>query len=163
MTDNFKPAIAAALALATASPVLAQGAAAPLTRATVEAQIKANFARIDTNHDGVLTTAESQAAREVAISARFNATFDGLDTDKNGSISRAEFIAANRKAIAAATGGKGLEDRAFVAADTNKDGRVTLAEALAPALAEFNAADTNKDGSLTVAERQEAGKKAQRK
>ena len=163
MTDNFKLAIAAALALATASPVLAQGAAAPLPRATVEAQIRGNFARIDTNRDGFLTAAESQAAREVALSARFNASFDALDSDKNGSISRPEFIAANRKAIAAATGGKGLEDRAFAAADSNKDGRVTLAEALTPALAEFNAADTNKDGSLTIAERQEAAKRAQKR
>ena len=36
--------------------------------------------------------------------------------------------------------------------DTNKDGKVSLAENRTPALAQFDRADTNKDGSLSVAE-----------
>jgi len=36
--------------------------------------------------------------------------------------------------------------------DTNKDGKVSLAENRAPAIVQFDRADTNKDGTLSVEE-----------
>jgi Ca2+-binding EF-hand superfamily protein len=137
----------------------AQNANAPLPRGQMEGQIKANFGRMDANRDGFVTRAESAAARDAAMNARFNAMFGALDGDKNGSISRAEFIAANRRALANATRGAAVPDRDFDLADTNKDGRVALAEALAGPVRQFNAADANRDGSLSPAERANAAKK----
>ncbi len=134
----------------------AQNPAAPLARAQMEAQIKANFVRMDANRDGVLTRQESAAARDTAVNARINAMFDALDGDKNGAISRAEFAAANRKAMTKATAGKPAPDRDFDLADTNKDGRVTVAEASLGPLRQFDTADSNKDGSLSATERQAA-------
>lgn len=54
--------------------------------------------------------------------------------------------------------GMAFGQRSFVKADANKDGKVTLAEAQAAALAEFDKLDTNKDGVLTAKERMEAMK-----
>ena len=45
--------------------------------------------------------------------------------------------------------------------DTNKDGKVSLAENRAPAIAQFDRADTNKDGTLSV-EEQRARNRASR-
>ena len=47
----------------------------------------------------------------------------------------------------------GMAERIFVKADTNRDGRVTQAEAQAEALAHFDSVDTNRDGRVTPAER----------
>jgi len=44
----------------------------------------------------------------------------------------------------------------FDMADANKDGRVSLAEAQAAALAHFDKADLNHDGKITPEERQQA-------
>jgi hypothetical protein len=43
----------------------------------------------------------------------------------------------------------GFGGRMFDMADGNRDGRVTLAEAQAAALAHFDRADTNRDGRIT--------------
>jgi hypothetical protein len=144
-----------------AFPALAQQPG-PLARNQVEGQIRTNFSRMDANKDGVVTRAESNAGREAVLEARFVGAFNAMDTDKNGSISKAEFIAANRKAISAATGGKGLPDTEFGAADANRDGKVTLAEALAKPMREFDSADTNKDAVLSPAERQAYANKLKR-
>jgi len=99
------------------------------------------------------------------------AMFDRLDTNRDGSISRQEFTTAHpqtreQRVIVmrdghgpAATGkpgkmrrrhlGMGFGGRMFDMADGNRDGRVTLAEAQAAALAHFDRADTNRDGRIT--------------
>ncbi len=138
-----------------AAPALAQApnAGAPLSKASVEAQVKANFSRMDANRDGFVTRAESSAARSQALDARTAAMFNQLDTDRNGQVSRAEFAAAQTRAINQATGGKGIPDGDFALADTNKDGRVSLEEALTQPRRQFDAADGNRDGVLTLAER----------
>jgi hypothetical protein len=82
--------------------------------------------KIDTNNDGKITLAESQAAAK--------SKFDKLDANKNGSITRDE--AQGR-------------DRLFEHADANKDGKVTLAEMQTKAKEHFVARDTNKDNVLT--------------
>ncbi len=137
----------------------AQNPNAPLLRSTLEAGVKANFGRMDANKDGYVTRAESEAARDALINARINGMFAALDGDKNGSISRAEFVAANRRAMATALGGAAVQDREFTYADTNKDGRVSLAEALAGPIRMFGAADLNKDGTLSPQERAAAAKR----
>jgi Ca2+-binding EF-hand superfamily protein len=142
-----------------ASSVLAQDPSAPLARATVEAQVKANFQQVDTNHDGFVSRAEADAARNTAMIAQFNAAFNAMDSNKDGNLSRAEFVAANQKAMAAAMQKQGVADRAFAGSDLNHDGRISLAEALAKPLKEFDAVDANHDGILTLAERQAAAKR----
>jgi hypothetical protein len=52
--------------------------------------------------------------------------------------------------------GMGFGGRLFDMADTNHDGRVSLAEAQAAALTQFDRADLNHDGKLTPEERQQA-------
>jgi Ca2+-binding EF-hand superfamily protein len=147
--------------VAVAGPVLAQAPNpnAPLTRAMVEGQVKANFGRMDANRDGIVTRAESAAARARVMDARNAAIFNSIDTDRNGNISRAEFAASQARAINQATGGKGIPDRDFDLAYGNRDGRVSLDEALAQPRRQFDAADANKDGSLSIAERKAAATK----
>jgi hypothetical protein len=51
--------------------------------------------------------------------------------------------------------GMGFGGRLFEMADGNRDGRVSLAEAQAAALAHFDKADVNHDGRITPDERQQ--------
>lgn len=104
------------------------------------------------------------------------AMFDRLDTNKDGSISRQEFTTAHPqmrqervivmregagprgpgapgKMRMHRMGGAGFGGHMFEVADTNKDGRVSLAEAQSAALAHFDRADTNRDGRITPDER----------
>jgi len=107
------------------------------------------------------------------------ATFDRMDSDHDGSISRQEFMASRpglrEKRVlvmreGAASGGHGMGHmrmmpmhgagthfggRLFDMADANHDGRVSLAEAQAAALAHFDRADLNHDGRITPDERQQ--------
>jgi len=104
-----------------------------------------------------------------------NAAFDRIDANKDGSISRDEFAKAReerherrivikeqrkekrsemRKHRMGGIGGA----RMIVMADTDKDGRVTLAEAEAMALRHFDQMDSNRDGQVTPEERR-AGRK----
>jgi hypothetical protein len=111
-----------------------------------------------------------------------NAAFDRLDTNKNGSISRDEFAKAHEQRIEkrveirkqrqeGAKDGKNAQKQAWrmhrgmggmggarmiVMADTNKDGKITLAEAQALALQHFDQMDTNHDGQVTPEERRAA-------
>jgi len=110
-----------------------------------------------------------------------NQIFDRLDTNHDGSISRQEFMAGQGQVRQErimvmrggpdgapgaagghemgmhmhAMGGMGLATRLFDMADTNHDGRVSLAEAQAMALAHFDKADVNHDGKITPDERQQ--------
>jgi hypothetical protein len=109
-----------------------------------------------------------------------NAVFDRLDTNKDGSISREEFakgheqriekrieIREQRKEAAKDGQGKGraygmhrmggmMGERMIVMADTDHDGKITLAEAQAMALQHFDQMDTNHDGQVTPEERRAA-------
>lgn len=162
----------AALALATAAaafPALAadqpRPAPQPMTRAAVQQKIAETFARLDTNRDGAVTQAEYDAARTAMRTEWQGKRFAKLDKDGNGQISREEFAARGDRGEGR---GKGMRGHwrhhgggmgrfgNFAMMDTNKDGRVTLAEASARPLAMFDAADTNHDGTVTPEERQAA-------
>ena len=177
--------IGASVAALMAVPALAwqmgehHGLKGPTTRAEVQAKVQECFAKADTNKDGAITQAEFDAHR-TAMKAEWEGKraehraemFAKLDSDKNGQLSKAEFSAPrpdrgedmgehrghmgghHRMGGMMAMGKMGGDW--FARLDANKDGKVTLAEASAQALAHFDKADTNKDGTLTPEERKAA-------
>ena len=176
----------AALAQTTPSqpaPPMADGA---MTRAEAVAMVRDHFTRLDTDRDGAIITAEvtarhgqmeAQRGQERMAMHDPNAAFDRLDVNKDGMISRDEFGAAREQRIekrverrverrdGAKEGqpramrmhrGGGMGMRLIVMADTNKDGRITLAEAETLALQHFDRMDSNRDGRVTLEERRAA-------
>jgi Ca2+-binding EF-hand superfamily protein len=150
--------------------------AEPQTRADAEARVKAYFARVDANKDGMATRQEFAAAREAKQDERRDMAFDRIDADDNGSISRAEFDAAGKKMddrkaqrrqrrgdMAARGEGRreGGKGERFARLDSDSNGSVSEAEMLRSAMARFDTNDADKDGSVTREERR-AGMKARR-
>jgi Ca2+-binding EF-hand superfamily protein len=152
--------------------------AQPLTRAAVQAQVQARFARADANRDGFVTRDEvraraeaGRAERQAGRGERRARMFDRLDANHDGSISRTEFEArpafrgnargerrgmrgqrfAHRGGAMARFGG-----RVFETMDADHDGRVALAEANRAALERFDRVDANRDGTISPEERQAA-------
>ena len=184
---NRKIILGAALAALVAGSSLAiaqdrPGMKGPMTRAQVQAMVQERFARVDANHDGVVTKAEfdayvasMKAERTAKRGKHRDERFAELDTNKDGQISKAEFDAQHGPDDAA-RGGMGRHrmnrhghaggmsmrgwggnpDAMFAAMDANKDGRVTLAEAMAKPLAMFDRADADHDGTVTPEERRAA-------
>jgi len=151
------------LASAPLAPLAAQAPAAnvpqPVARTAYMQKIDSGFVTADANRDGFADKAELEAvqAREFNAQKAFvirqrEALFKRLDKDNNGQLTMQEFNAQ-------VTAARVKTDSAAVLArfDTNKDGKVSLAENRAPAMAQFDRADTNKDGSLSVAEQKAAG------
>jgi hypothetical protein len=126
-------------------------------------------------------TQKRMAERGIFMGDR-GAVFDRLDTNHDGNISRQEFMTSHpqvrqervmimRDGGPEAPGEPGMKRRMhggrgmggfgghlFDMADANKDGRVSLAEAQAAALAHFDKADVNHDGKITPDERQQMRK-----
>lgn len=144
-----------------------------VTRAEVQAKVQEHFTKLDANKDGAVTQAEFDSHRAAMRAARRAEIFARLDTDKNGQLSKAEFNAPRAERGDRMKGGdhkgmgmgghhagwgKHMGGRGgwFAKVDTDKDGRVTLAEASAKALAMFDKADANKDGTVTPEERRAA-------
>lgn len=157
----------------------------PMTRAALEAGIKARFDKVDANKDGVITRAEfdaqrtaMQSQRQAQAKARRDRLFASLDTNKDGQISRAEFDAP-RERRAQASQARGDAPRAqaqrfahrpgmqgprgqrmagtwFDRLDADKDGRVSLADMLAKPLERFDAVDTDRNGTISPEERKAA-------
>ena len=115
--------------------------AQPITRADIQARIAKTFARLDTNHDGMVTEAEldaidAQRAQKMEQRAeKFDPSkiFDRLDLNHDGKITVAEANAA-RNQRAQAKGGQPAQASAtafsglFARADSNKDQVITRAE-----------------------------------
>lgn len=149
-----------------ASPAVPQGGTAapkgpqPVSRAVYMSRIDGGFSSIDTNKDGFTDRAEIEAAESRLINNRRSqqlkqreAAFRQLDKDKNGSLSLQEFNAA-----IAAQGAKPSATPRLTRLDTNKDGKISMAENRTPAAARFDRIDTNKDGILSVEEQKKAPK-----
>ena len=165
--------VVAPAAAQVAQPAPAQPHAAKVqTRANVQADVGRMFARLDTNHDGFVTTAELDASKgqragrvRERLQQRGGKAFERIDANKDGQISRQEFDArrqAREQRVAAGqsrmrhAGMAGLGKRIFTMADVDRDGRVSLAEAQQTALAHFDRADLNHDGQLSPQERQQS-------
>ena len=138
----------------TAPAATAANTPQPVARTLFMQRIDAVFVAADANRDGFADRAELTAvqtkelsARKAAVLRQREAAFKQLDKDNNGSLTVAEF---NAQVVATPI----RTDAAPVLArfDTNKDGKVSLAENRAPAMTQFDRADTNKDGTLSVAE-----------
>jgi Ca2+-binding EF-hand superfamily protein len=179
--------IGAGLTALIAIPALAMadqehhGMRGPMTRADVEQKVKARFAEIDANKDGVITREEADAFRDSKQKEMRQKMFDRLDANKDGQISREEFDSFHRGGAMAGgndmhqgMGGEMDHGRmehgmghggmmmmhgdTFAKADANGDGKVTLSEATSKALEMFDRADANHDGTVTPEERRAAFK-----
>jgi Secreted protein acidic and rich in cysteine Ca binding region/EF hand len=135
---------------------------APKTRAELQTRVKDHFASVDQNKDGFVTSEERAAMRTTKLSEARGAHFTAMDANKDGTISRAEFDAAHAAGPAGAHGGAGamhhgrggtLAGRMMERADANSDGKLSLDEAMTPALARFDRIDTDKDGTISDKER----------
>jgi Ca2+-binding EF-hand superfamily protein len=141
----------AAALLAAPAAALAQGQAAPqsISKASFMANMQSDFAEIDANKDGTVSTAEIDGARTKAVATiaarRAEAAFAQLDTDKNGTLTPAEFAKLIKPADK-------LPPSPITSLDANKDGRITTAEYRAGMEARFARLDANKDGVVTPAE-----------
>ena len=164
----------AGLMAAVAVPVLAQAAPpmAPkhervMTRAEVQGHVAQMFARVDANHDGVITKAETDAAHQAMAAKRQSrqgdhamgkmgamgamggmhhdpaAAFDRIDANHDGTISRAEFVAAHAKREQKMGDMKGMG---------GMDGMRQMHGGMADRI--FEKSDTNHDGRVTQAEAQ---------
>jgi len=103
----------------------------------------AAFDRLDANKDGMISRDEFSKAREQRIEKRIVRREKIKDAREHGK------LGAMRMHRMGGMGGA----RMIVMADTNKDGRITLAEAEAMALQHFDRMDANHDGSVTPDER----------
>jgi len=144
------------LAQTAAAPAAKPAPAAPPTKATIEAEAKAMFGRMDANHDGKIDRAEAdkfQAAGRAAQDERrkqaIGNAFARLDTNKDGQISRQEFEAANTPKAPAAG-----QNAWFDANDIDKNGKVELNEAIARVERNFEAIDKDNNGVLSAQELQ---------
>lgn len=124
----------------------------------------AMFDQLDTNHDGSISRQEYMAGRPQIRERRMIVMRDGKGADAMG----AQGMGAQGMGQGQmhGMGGHGMGQhgmgmggsggRMFDMADTNHDGRISLAEAQAAALAQFDRADLNHDGQLTPDERKQA-------
>lgn len=173
-------ALATTLAVAAGAQTAHDGP--PKTRAEMQTRVAEHFKQADANGDGFVTKAEFDSARTAMHAKymerrqeRRAEHFAMLDKDKNGSLSKEEFTAPRapeaehggpdgmhhghegkrgmmRHGVGGGMGGMGMGDGWFTRADTNKDGKVSLAEASAGALTMFDKIDANRDGTISPAE-----------
>ena len=135
---------AAGAALAFSAPAMAQErgmrGGEDMTRADVSAQAEQRFARMDANGDGFLDKSDRDARQAEGGEGKRGKR--GGEGGKRGGGDRGE------------RGDRGA--RMMEHADTNGDGRISLAEFTANALERFDRADANGDGTVTADERKAA-------
>ncbi len=114
--------------------------------------LRGKLAAADTDHDGVLTSAEWTAAGWQAE------TFTALDLDGDGSFTKAEYRAVRDEVKAGVTDARAK----LAAADSNGDGAWSKEEWAAAGFdaENFAALDTNKNGSISKAEMRASKAKA---
>jgi Ca2+-binding EF-hand superfamily protein len=118
----------------------------------------AMFDRLDTNRDGNISRQEFMAGRGEVREQRVIVMRDGKGPMAHGEMPGMPNMSEMRghpgmKMRMMHMGGMGFGGKMFDMADTNHDGRVSLAEAQAAALAHFDRADANHDGKITPDER----------
>ena len=101
------------------------------------------FARVDSNHDGMLTVEEMQADAE-----RF---FQELDTNHDGEIDPDEITHYEQDIAPRARGGLLALSEPVASADSNFNRGVSLDEVRAAAAKRFQALDVDHRGTLSVA------------
>jgi Ca2+-binding EF-hand superfamily protein len=112
----------------------------------------AMFDKLDTNHDGVISREEYMAARTQVRERQVLIMRTGNDPGAPGASEMPRMMEMHMHGAGMHMGGFHL----FEMADTNHDGRVSLKEAEAAALAHFDKADLNHDGKVTPDERRQA-------
>jgi Ca2+-binding EF-hand superfamily protein len=159
------------------------------TRAEVVERARAMFARVDANRDGYITREEGPAVRgqmRASVGERRGQRmaegrgagraqmFDRIDQNRDNVISRDEWARAEAMRGERRTEGRrgGLRGERMAMrgrvggamlrmADTNRDERISLAEAQAAAVQRFDRVDLNRDGRVTRDERQQARQQRQ--
>ena len=156
-------AAASVAALLLSGAAVAQPAARDgnLSRADYIASIDALFAKLDTNRDGQVTSAERQSVRQANRAERMQKRFERMDANKDGSVTLAEMQAAHDKRGEAGEhrgkrghfggrhGGRGQRGE-------KANATMSKADFQARALQWFDKADADKNGVVTKAERQQA-------
>jgi hypothetical protein len=118
------------------------------------------FAKMDANQDGAISKDEFDAHHKDMAGHMMMMEMDAPDMPMPPPPPGMMAPDGPRKMVIIQkfVGGPGSmmgDGRMFDAADANKDGKVTEAEALTSGLARFDRADANKDGKITPDERQE--------
>ena len=117
------------------------------------------FSRLDTNKDGQISQAEFAARPDRGPDGQSGETRGDMHGGMRGGGMHHRGGHGGFGRGWAGFGGPNGEQRAaafFASMDANKDGRITLAEAMAKPLAMFDKADTNHDGTISPEERQAA-------
>jgi len=114
----------------------------------------AMFDRLDTNHDGNISRQEFMAGGPGVREERVMIMRDG----PGGPGAPFPPLEGHRGMMRMHMGGMAMGGHLFEMADANHDGKVSLAEAQAAALAHFDKADLNHDGKITPDERAQAHK-----
>jgi hypothetical protein len=124
----------------------------------------AMFDRLDTNHDGNISRQEFTAGRPEVHQERVMIMRGGPDgapgapgalPPMDGHPGMGMEMHMRHMGGMGGKGMAGFGGHLFEMADANHDGRVSLAEAQAAALAHFDQADVNHDGKITPDERQQ--------
>lgn len=175
----MKYVIFTALAVGLATPAAAQSPGGSLSRGAVAGLMQSMFTAADTNRDGFVTASEATAAKSSFVNARdqrrrnyalrhdANYLFSAADTNRDGSLSRGEYDAmyativrahaahasAPRASASSPRMGLGIDGKRFARADINKDGRLSLQEAVAVGYFYFDRMDSNRDSLVTPSER----------
>ena len=110
------------------------------------------FDRLDVNHDGNISRQEFMAAQPQVRQERVMILRDGAGGPGMPGEMGMEHMKMHMRGAGMA---RGFGGHLFDMADANHDGRVTLQEAEAAALAHFDKADVNHDGKITPDERRE--------
>jgi Ca2+-binding EF-hand superfamily protein len=128
----------------------------PIPRTAFLSTMDAEFARMDSNKDGIATRAEieayERAGAEADLKRRAAEAFARLDSDHDGQLSLAEFMKVDASIPLKVDAGPLLAQ-----SDLNRDGKITLVEHRTAKLANFDRMDTDKDGVVTPAEMKAAG------
>lgn len=133
------------LVIAVLASLTAGGAAFAAAQSDAAKDAPRMHAKLDANGDGIIDKAEAAKAPRLAEQ------FDSLDKNKDGKLDASE--RPQRDGMRHRRGG-GMHDR-FAELDTDKDGRVSKAEAAkGPMAARFDEMDANKDGYLDKTDRE---------